>query len=42
MAGRELDPYLAEDFVMWLSRISHIGKIDFPVRPASSAYRFCD
>ena len=42
MAGRELDPYLSEDFVMWLSRISKTGKLDSPVRPDSSLYGLCD
>ena len=42
MAGRELDPYLSEDFVMWLSRISKTGRMDSPVRPDSSLYGLCD
>jgi response regulator RpfG family c-di-GMP phosphodiesterase len=42
MAGRELDPYLAEEFVVWLPHISKMGKMDSPVRPDSSAYGFYD
>lgn len=42
MAGGKLDPYLTEDFIAWLSRISRVGKIRSTVRPASSAYGFCD
>ena len=42
MAGGKLDPYLTEDFIVWLSRISHIGKLNSPLRPAPPAYGFCD
>ena len=42
MAGGKLDPYLTEDFIIWLSRVSHIGKLRTPLRPASPAYGFGD